>query len=332
MSAANGTPNAEANGTARVPDATTSPSLSYLQLGKIFKGKSGEDVERFLKNVKKCVDQRGREGKYSTELAQNEDHVALIYAHCGSRVQEFIDGLDDDWEVNPDRVRDRLVGRYRTLRNTGLEIGRSKIDGLRQKPGEDIEHYIKKARKISGFCNGRDDMYDQLTSRFCRGIRVEPHRVSLATAVAGIQDQGRIKFEACMAYAQGMLLAEPAEDGLDSDTDDDSDTDSDDSDTDSSDDDRDRRRKKKKRKEKKQKKERRKCKEKLKERYEKIVEERLIPQKPKPEEELGNRLEEIRKEKEEALRVKEEVQREKEEWQRQKEEIRGLTAQTRIGQ
>jgi hypothetical protein len=97
-------------------------------------------------------------------MAQNEDDVTLIYAHCGSRVQKFIDALDGDWEVNPDRVRDRLIGWYRTLTNNGLEIGRSKIDGIRQKPGENIEHYIKRTRKMSGLCNGRDDMYDQLTS------------------------------------------------------------------------------------------------------------------------------------------------------------------------
>jgi hypothetical protein len=117
-----------------------------------------------------------------------------------------------------------------------------------------------------------------------------------------------------MVYAQGILLTEPAEDGLNSDTDDDSGTffrwfrhrferwwsgPS---------------KEEEEAQGKKQKKERRKRKEKLKERYEKIVKEWLISQKPKPEEELGNQLEKIRKEKDEVLRVKEEVQREKEEW------------------
>jgi hypothetical protein len=69
MSAATGTQNARANGMACTPDVTTSLSLSYLQLSKTFKGKSGEDVERFLRNVKKCVDQRGLDGKYSSEMA-----------------------------------------------------------------------------------------------------------------------------------------------------------------------------------------------------------------------------------------------------------------------
>jgi hypothetical protein len=70
----------------------------------------------------------------------------------------------------------------------------------------------------------------------------------------------------------------------------------------------------------------------MKERYEKIVEERLTLQKPQPEKELENRLEEIRKEKEEARREKEENLKQKEELQRQMEEIRNLTAQARIGQ
>jgi hypothetical protein len=47
------------------------------------------------------------------------DHIATIYTHCGSRVQEFIDGLDGDWDVQPDQVQDRLLGQYRMLKNTG---------------------------------------------------------------------------------------------------------------------------------------------------------------------------------------------------------------------
>lgn len=103
------------NGLTQMSNITVAP-VNNGRVIKKFRGTSGEDVERFLKNVKRKIDRNAQNGQYKTDEEKDEEHVSEIYDRCGSRVKEFLDGLDGDWEAEPDRVRDRLIGRYRTLK------------------------------------------------------------------------------------------------------------------------------------------------------------------------------------------------------------------------
>jgi len=103
---------------------------------------------------------------------------------------------------------------------------------------------------LTGVCKGREDMHEELTERFCRGLRDKGHRNSLAATEDMWSKPGRIRFETCIAntyriarsdvsYRESQLL-----------TDSDSDSDSEfsaysSSDSDLSEDDRRSRRKRK---------------------------------------------------------------------------------------
>jgi hypothetical protein len=87
MEGHNGTQNGRTNEMARSPTGT---SLSNYQLIQKFKGKTGEDDDRFLKNVLRYIDQNVLNGKYNSEMEQNMDHVSVVHTHCRSRVREFL--------------------------------------------------------------------------------------------------------------------------------------------------------------------------------------------------------------------------------------------------
>jgi len=227
-------------------------SLTYPLIITTFEGKSGDGIDRFLARIKRRIDTNAGSGKYRSEEGKNAEHVAMIYTHCGSRVRKFLCTLDGNWEEEPDRVQDVLVSRYRMLSNSVWEVGRNKLDNLHQRAKEAFEHYIKRTRKMALLCNGRDDLFDELTFRFVRGIQDKVYRVSLVVVVAGIWEQkGRIRLETCLYCARQLVLTDPSyklgSTPSDSDTDTDTSIDSSGSDSDSGEDDRDRRRKKKKR-------------------------------------------------------------------------------------
>ena len=184
-------------------------------------------------------------------------------------------------------------------RNKGWDLGSNEIDNFHQKLNETLEHYIKRAQRMTDLCNGKDELYDQPTSRFCRAIRGEVHRLSLTTAMGGIKEQqGRVRFEACIAIAQGMVIATSSKrvSARDSDSDTDSDT--------SSDEDRDRRTEDKKRKDKKTRKDKKKRKDRAKEYGRDLGSEIKVVMG------YNDQLEEIRKEKEKIQQEKEEAQKE----------------------
>ena len=149
-------------------------------------------------------------------------------------------------------VQDGLNCRYRRMRDTGVEDDVNPMDGLRQKPNETFRRYIQWTQKLAGLCKGRDNLYESLTFRFCRGIHDGVNRKTLIS-VSGVREQkGKIHFETCMAYAQGLARTEkePAYGRqrsayFDNDDSDDS-QDSSDSDSDSSDNERDHHRRKSK--------------------------------------------------------------------------------------
>ena len=291
---------------------------------KKFRGTSGEDVERFLRNVRRGIDRKTQNGHYKSDEEKDEDYVTEIYNNCGVRVQEFLDGLEGEWEVDPDRVCDRLIGRYRTLKTTGWDLGSGKIDSLHQRLHETLGHYIRRALKMTDLCYGKDELYDQLTARFCRGLRGESHKLSLITAMSGLQgQQGRVRFEACIAIAQGMVFATGSRksNARDSESESsDSDTLSEDSDE-SSDEDHDRRKKTKPRK--KNRKEQKKRRERSHEYGRDLgVGIPVIPGYEAQLEELRKEKEEVRKEKERIQQEKEEAQKEKERVQKEKEEAK----------
>jgi len=51
-----------------------------------FRGKRGDDVERFLRAVQRRMNRNLEANKYYTDEEQNADHVALIHKNCGSRI------------------------------------------------------------------------------------------------------------------------------------------------------------------------------------------------------------------------------------------------------
>jgi len=234
----------------KVPNVIVTAAMGY-PLIKTFRGKEGEDVERFLRNVTRYIELKALNGMYKSDVEQNLDHVTLIYSHCAPRVQEYIDTMDGDWEVNPTAVQEGMLCRYRRMGDTGVEDEVNPMDNLRQRPNETFRRYIQRTQRLAGLCKGREDLYESLTLRFCRGIRDGMNRKTLIS-VPGVREQtGKLRFETCMAYAHGLAgTEEEPQYGRrrsvyfdDDDSDDYSDA-SEDSDSDSSDDERDRRRRK----------------------------------------------------------------------------------------
>ena len=309
----------------KVPNVIVTAATGY-PLIKTFRGKEGEDVERFLRNVSRYIELKVLNGMYKSDMEQHLDHVTLIYSHCARRVQEYIDTMDGEWEVNPTVVQEGLTCRYRRMKDTGVFDARIFF-----------RRYIQRTQRLSGLCKGCEDLYESLTSRFCRGIRDGVNRKTLIS-VPGVREQkGKIRFETCMAYAQGLAGTEEEPqsgrrrsayfDGDDSD--DYYSDDSDDSDSDSSDDERDCRRRKGKdrkyRKSLRKQKERRsdKASEKLAE-LQKMREEEA---RKKEKEEFLKEKEEVRKEKERIQKEKARVQKEQEEAQKEKRERGGPTGE-----
>ena len=327
---------------ARVPNDIVMAATSY-PLIKTFRGKEGEDVERFLKNVSRYIELKVLNGMYMSDMEQRMDHVTLIYSHCAHRVQEYIDTMDGEWEVNPTVVQEGLLCRYRRMRDTGVEDDVNPMDGLRQKPNETFRRYIQRTQKLAGLCKGRDNLYESLTSRFCRRIRDGVNRKTLIS-VPGIREQkGKIRFETCMAYAHGLAGTEEepgsgrrwsayfdsddSDDSSDSDSDDSSDSDLDDSsdsdsDSDSCDDERDRRRRKGK--DRKYRKSLRKRKERRNDKAsEKLAElQRVREEEIRTKEEARKKEEEARAQEAEARKKEEEVRKKEEEFRLKEDAIR----------
>lgn len=109
--------------------------------------------------------------KYYTEAEQNADHVALIYRNDGSRAREYIRSLKGSWEEEPKRVQEGLKCRYRRFGTSALITGQDKIANLHQRPEESLDRYIRRALKLNGVCDGREDMQEDLSDRLWRGQR-----------------------------------------------------------------------------------------------------------------------------------------------------------------
>lgn len=173
-----------------------------------FRGKAGDDIDRFLGTIQRQMDGNVQNGKYNSDAEQYADHVALINRHCGSKVREFIRSLKGTWEEEPTGAQDGLIRRYRSLGDDGVDTGKDKILSLHQKGGESFEHYIQRAQKLTIACDGREDMHDELTSRFCRGVRERGHRNSLASMTDIWTQTGRARFEVCMANARRIARSD----------------------------------------------------------------------------------------------------------------------------
>jgi len=120
-------------------------------------------VERFLRAVQRRMNRNLEANKYYTEDEQNTDHVALIHRNCSSRVREYIRSLKGNWEEEPDCVQEALKCRYRAFGSSALNAGRDKIASLYQRIDESLEHYIRRAQKLTGVYEGREDMHEDLT-------------------------------------------------------------------------------------------------------------------------------------------------------------------------
>jgi len=81
-----------------------------------FRGKRGDDVERFLRAVQRRMNRNLEANKYYTEEEQNTDHVALIHRDCSSRVREYIRSLKGNWEEEPLQTESRRPS------NVGTEL------------------------------------------------------------------------------------------------------------------------------------------------------------------------------------------------------------------
>lgn len=173
-----------------------------------FRGKPGEDVERFLRAVQRRMSRNLEMGKYYSENEQKDDHVAIIHRHCGSRVREYIRNLKGNWEEEPERVREALACRYRTFGASALNTGRDKIASLHQKVDEPLDRHIRRAQQLTVVCQGREDMHEELTDRFCRGLREKGHRNSLASMVDIWSQSGQVRFETCMANAHRIARSD----------------------------------------------------------------------------------------------------------------------------
>jgi hypothetical protein len=98
-------------------------------------------------------------------------------------------------------VTEARTCRYRIFGESAINSGRDKMASLHQGMDEPLERYIRRAQKLTVACEGRDEMHEELTSRFCRGLREKGHRNSLA-AMADIWAQiGRTRFETCISNA-----------------------------------------------------------------------------------------------------------------------------------
>jgi len=166
-----------------------------------FRGKRGEDVERFLRAVRRRMNRNLEANKYYTDEEQNADHVALIHKNCGSRFREYIRSLKGNWEEELDRVEKALKCLYRTIEASALNTGRDKIASLHQRLDESLYRYIQQAQKLTGVCEGCEDMHEDLTERFCHGLRDKGHRNLLAAMEDMYSKPGRIRFETCIANA-----------------------------------------------------------------------------------------------------------------------------------
>jgi len=164
-----------------------------------FWGKRGDDVERFLSAVHRRVNRNLEANQYYTDEEQNADHIALIHKNCGSRVREYIRSLKGNWEEEPNRVEEARKCRYRTIKASALNTGRDKIACLHQRLDESFDRYIRRAQKLTGVCKGREDMHEDLTELFCRGLWDKGHRNSLAAMEDMWSKPGRIRFETCIA-------------------------------------------------------------------------------------------------------------------------------------
>jgi len=200
MATAAGTQNRIVTEAMKIPNVIVMAAAGY-QLIKTLGGKEGEDVEGFLKNVSRYIELKVSNGMYKSDMKQHMDHVTLIYSRCACRVQEYIDTMDDEWEVNPTVVRDGLNCRYQRMRDTGVEDDVNPMDSLRQKPNETFRGYIQRTQNLAGLCKGRDDLYKGLTSRFCPGIRDGVNGKTLISVPAVQEQKGKIRCETCMAYA-----------------------------------------------------------------------------------------------------------------------------------
>jgi len=99
MATAAGTQNGIVIEAAKILNVIMTATAGYLLI-KTFRGKEGEDVERFLKNVSRYIKLKVSNGMYKSDMKQHMHHLTLIYFHCMRRVQEYIDTMDGEWEVN----------------------------------------------------------------------------------------------------------------------------------------------------------------------------------------------------------------------------------------
>jgi hypothetical protein len=81
----------------------------------------------------------------------------------------------------------------------------TKIDNLHQKRMKPSSTTSRGPRRWRFFARGRDDIYDQLTSRFCRGTRDKVDHKSLATVPAIREQQGKVQFAICVTYTQNSF-------------------------------------------------------------------------------------------------------------------------------
>jgi len=146
--------------------------------------------------------------KYYTDEEQNADHVALIHKNCSSRVWEYIKSLKGNWEEQPARVEEALKCQYRTIGASGLNTGRDKFASRHQRLNESLDRYIRRAQKLTGIWEGCEDMHEDLTERFCHGLRDKGHRNSLATMEDMWSKPGRIRFETCIANTYCIIQSD----------------------------------------------------------------------------------------------------------------------------
>jgi len=86
MTAASSSQSAGLNGLAQVPVMPTVVVVGGGRMVKKFRGTSGEDVERFLTNVRRGIDRKSQNGHYKSDEEKDEDYVTEIYNNCGARV------------------------------------------------------------------------------------------------------------------------------------------------------------------------------------------------------------------------------------------------------
>jgi len=70
-----------------------------------------------------------------------------------------------------------------------------------QQVDESLEHYIRQAQKLTGVCEDREDMHEDLTVRYCRGLWGKGHQNWLATMEDMWSKPGQVCFKTCIANA-----------------------------------------------------------------------------------------------------------------------------------